>query len=186
MIRGLAVAAFLGLADLAPVAAQDAAPAEPDSFRVDNYRAPTPTGLRGATTITTAEAAGLWRSGTAVFIDVLPRPPRPSNLPKGTIWHEKIRRDIPGSVWLPDTGYGELSQGGEHYLKSGLDRATQANGDKALVFYCQQNCWMSWNAAKRALAWHYAHVVWYPEGTDGWSNAGLPLTEAQPIAQDSE
>ncbi len=186
MIRWLALAALLGLADLAAVLAQDVPPAEPETFRFDNYRAPTPAGLSGARTLTTADAAELWRSGKAVFIDVLPRPPRPANLPTGTIWHEKIRRDIPGSVWLPNTGYGDLSQSAEQYLKSGLDRATQANSDKALVFYCQKNCWMSWNAAKRALSWHYAHVVWYPEGTDGWSNEGLPLAEAQPIADQTE
>ena len=34
---------------------------------------------------------------------------------------------------------------------------------------------MSWNAAKRALALGYTHVAWYPEGTDGWAAADLPL-----------
>src|SRR5258708_4828866 len=48
--------------------------------------------------ITTAQAQALWQSHAAAFIDVLPRPPRPANLPAGTIWHEKPRNDIPGSV----------------------------------------------------------------------------------------
>jgi PQQ-dependent catabolism-associated CXXCW motif protein len=41
-------------------------------------------------------------------------------------------------------------------------------------------CWMSWNAAKRAVALGYARVHWYPDGTDGWAAAGLPLAEARP------
>ncbi len=37
---------------------------------------------------------------------------------------------------------------------------------------------MSWNAAKRALALGYQNVAWYPDGTDGWHEAGLPLQDA--------
>jgi PQQ-dependent catabolism-associated CXXCW motif protein len=48
------------------------------------------------------------------------------------------------------------------------------------VIYCLRDCWMSWNAAKRALAMGYSNVVWYPEGTDGWEEWGLPLQEIQP------
>ena len=57
-----------------------------------------------------------------------------------------------------------------------------SGGDRArrLVFYCQAECWMSWNAAKRALGLGYRNVVWYPEGTDGWQAAGLPLQMAEP------
>ena len=40
---------------------------------------------------------------------------------------------------------------------------------------------MSWNAARRALAYGYDQVIWYPEGTDGWRAAGLPLVPAQPV-----
>jgi rhodanese-related sulfurtransferase len=39
---------------------------------------------------------------------------------------------------------------------------------------------MSWNAAKRVLSYGYSNVAWYPDGTDGWERAGLPLVEAQP------
>ena len=46
----------------------------------------------------------MWKSRDAIFLDVMPHAPRPANLPPGTIWREKPRRNIPGSVWLPDTG----------------------------------------------------------------------------------
>jgi hypothetical protein len=39
---------------------------------------------------------------------------------------------------------------------------------------------MSWNAAKRAMSMGYAHVAWFPDGTDGWQKVDLPMTEAQP------
>jgi len=39
---------------------------------------------------------------------------------------------------------------------------------------------MSWNAAKRAIALGYT-VAWYPDGTDGWQDAGLPLSVAVPV-----
>ena len=87
---------------------------------------------------------------------------------------------IPGSIWLPDTGYGALAAATEDYLKQGLARATGGDKAKLLVVYCQASCWMSWNAAKRALSFGYANVAWYPDGTDGWEAAGLPLVEAQP------
>ena len=157
---------------------QDSVP-EPAGYRVDHYRGPTPPTLTGARVLTTAEAKLYWKNG-AVFVDVLAHSPRPANLPNGTIWHEKMRRDIPGSVWLPDTGYGELAAETENYFRLRLERVTRSDGAKLLVFYCLRDCWMSWNAAKRALALGYKNVAWYPDGTGGWEAAGLPLQEAKP------
>ncbi len=154
--------------------------AEPDGYRTENYRAPTPATLSGARVLTTAEAADIWRAGSAVFIDVMPQPPRPAGLPPETVWRDKPRRDIPGSIWLPDTGYGALAAATEDYLKKGIAQATSGEKTKLLVFYCQRDCWMSWNAAKRALALGYRNVAWFPEGSDGWQDASLPLAEAHP------
>jgi rhodanese-related sulfurtransferase len=39
---------------------------------------------------------------------------------------------------------------------------------------------MSWNAAKRILSYGYSNVAWYPDGTDGWARADLPVAESQP------
>jgi PQQ-dependent catabolism-associated CXXCW motif protein len=65
--------------------------------------------------------------GAATFIDVLPHPPKPQDLPAGTIWREKPRLNIPGSVWLPDTGYGTLAAATEDYLRHGLARLSQCS-----------------------------------------------------------
>jgi PQQ-dependent catabolism-associated CXXCW motif protein len=182
----LAVVAALSTIAGISVRAAEAPPAEPNDYRLGNYRSPTPQTLKGARVVTTAQAEALWKGGNAVFVDVLPRPPKPRNLPAGTIWHEKPRPDVPGSVWLPDTGYGALAPSVEAYLRAGLEKATHGDRGKALVIYCQRNCWMSWNAAKRAIAIGYANVIWYPDGTDGWSAAGLPLKQATPEPRTAE
>jgi PQQ-dependent catabolism-associated CXXCW motif protein len=156
---------------------EDAAPPEPHDYRSDNYRTPVPRTLRGARVATTAEVEALWKAGGAAFIDVLPRPPKPK-LPPDTLWRDAPRPDIPGSLWLPDTGYGALPPATQTYFRDGLIKATGGDRAKTVVIYCLRNCWMSWNAARRAVSMGYTHVVWYPDGTDGWSEAGLPLKDA--------
>jgi PQQ-dependent catabolism-associated CXXCW motif protein len=163
-----------------PARAQENPP-EPEGYRTDNYRSPVPATLAGARVLATEEAETIWRAGKAVFIDVLPRPPKPQNLPEGTIWRDKPRPNIPGSIWLPDTGYGALAAATEDYLREGLVRASGGDKAKPLVVYCQADCWMSWNAAKRALSYGYSNVAWYPDGTDGWQRANLPVEDSQPV-----
>jgi PQQ-dependent catabolism-associated CXXCW motif protein len=159
---------------------------EPDGYRLEDYRAPTPATLRGARVIDTGEAEKLWRDGSAAFVDVLPRPPRPKTLPQGTVWHDKPRSNIPGSTWLPDTGYGELAPSMADYFERGLQTATHGDHARPLVIYCLADCWMSWNAAKRALSLGYTNVAWYREGTDGWGAALLPVAAAQPEPRPGE
>jgi PQQ-dependent catabolism-associated CXXCW motif protein len=160
-------------------------PPELTGDRMEDYRAPTPATHAGARVVRTAEAEQLWKAGAA-FVDVLPDVPRPASLPAGTIWREKTRMNIPGSIWLPETGYGTLAAEFERYLRSGLERITNGDHARWLVIYCRRDCWMSWNAAKRALMMGYANVAWYPEGTEGWEAAGLPLQEAKPAPADAE
>ncbi len=154
-------------------------PPEPEGYRLGDYRALTPATLQGATVIDTPAAEALWRTGSAAFIDVLPQPGRPANLPPGTLWHPPSHESIPGSMWLPNVGFGEIAPETEAYFRHGLSVASQGDSSHALVFFCQRNCWMSWNAAKRALSYRYSAVYWYPEGADGWQAAGLPVEEAR-------
>src|SRR3954452_12637564 len=165
--------------------AQDQA-VEPEGYRTENYRSPVPATLSGARVLSTEQAEASWRTKSSSFIAVLPRPPKPKNLPEGTVWRDQPRQDIPGSIWLPDTGYGVLAPATEDYFKRGLMRASDGDRSRLLVFYCLADCWMSWNAAKRALSYGYTDVAWYPEGTDGWAFAGLPLADAQPEPRPEE
>ena len=179
MRRRLA-SAVVAAAFAVPAFAQQQEPFEPEGYRSDNYRAPVPATLAGARVLTTSEAEAIWRAKSGVFIDVLPRPPKPKNLPAGTVWRDPPRKNIPGSIWLPDTGYGSLPPAMEDYFRRGLARASDSNKTALIVIYCLADCWMSWNAAKRALAYGYSNVAWYPEGTDGWDRAKLPTEESQP------
>jgi PQQ-dependent catabolism-associated CXXCW motif protein len=181
-LAGVFLAAFIVSA---PAHAQQSV-AEPDEYRTENYRAPVPATLAGVRVLSTAEAERIWRAGAGVFIDVLPRPPKPKNLPEGTVWRDKPRLNIPGSIWLPDTGYGRLSAATEDYLRRGVERASRGNQAALLVIYCQEDCWMSWNAAKRILSFGYRNVAWYPEGTEGWERADLPVVESQPEPRPDE
>jgi len=180
-----AIAAMWFVALASTNAWADDAPPEPSGYRMENYRDPTPATLAGAQVVTTAQAEELWKSG-AIFVDVYPRVRRPADLPRETIWREPVRLNILRSVWLPDTGYGALTPATERYLRSNLDRATDGDNRKWLVIYCRQECWMSWNAAKRVLTMGYRNVAWYPQGTDGWSASGLPLQKAVPAPAEGE
>lgn len=153
---------------------------EPAAYREDEYRAPVPATLAGATVVSTAEAHALWESGGAAFIDVLPRPPKPAKLPEGTVWNEKPRISIEHAIWLPNTGYGKLADPTLAYFRNGLEKATGGDQTKPLLFFCLPDCWMSWNAAKRALELGYGKVYWYPEGSEGWAAAGHPTVQLQP------
>ncbi len=177
VVRCVGAAAAMLIACSAALAASPVA--EPEGFRMEDYRAPVPATLRGGRVVSAREAADLWRAGGAVFVDVLPRPPKPE-LPEGTLWQEPPHFDIPGSVWLPDVGFGALSPVMERWYRDNLARL--AGGDKAklLVIYCRADCWMSWNAARRAVEWGYSNVVWFPGGTDEWEAAKLPLEERRP------
>jgi PQQ-dependent catabolism-associated CXXCW motif protein len=169
----------------APAARAQELVLEPEGYRTKDYRAPVPETLSGGRVLSTAEAESIWRAKAGIFVDVLPRPPRPV-LPAGTIWRDKPRYNIPGSVWLPDTGYGQLAEDTESYLREGLARASGGNRAALIIVYCQANCWMSWNAAKRILSYGYSNVAWYPDGTDGWEHANLPMVESQPEPRPGE
>ena len=161
-------------------APENTAPAEPAEYRVGDYRSPTPLTLRGATVTSSAEAMALWKANGAVFIDVMPRPRKPDNLPPETLWHIPEHLNIPGSAWLPNTGNGVLAPAAAAYFQEQLERLTAGNRMAPLLFYCLRHCWMSWNAAKRAIALGYPCVYWFPDGADGWTEAGGTLTPSEP------
>ena len=184
MTRLFATAALIVVVGGGAAAQTTARPPEPDGYRMDAYRAPTPATLKGASVIDTPRAYALWTTKRAVFIDVLPHPPKPDGLPADAIWRETPRDNIPGSVWLPDTGYGALAAPTLRYLENGLRTAADGDFSRPLVFYCLKNCWMSWNAAKRAQALGYRDISWYPDGADGWAAAGHPLAAAHPEPRD--
>jgi len=177
MIR--AAAAMLAL--LLPVAGMAQSVAEPEDYETEHYRGPVPVTLSGATVVDASAAFALWKTGRVAFIDVLPRAPKPDNLPEGTIWREQPRDSIQGAIWLPNVGYGKLAEVTEKYFKDGLNSATGGDMSNPVVFFCLSECWMSWNAAKRALEYGHERVFWFPEGTDGWTFEDYPTAKLEPV-----
>jgi PQQ-dependent catabolism-associated CXXCW motif protein len=155
--------------------------AEPDSYRMDNYRTPVPRTLHGARGVLSAEAAGKLKDEGAVFLDVYPRAPKPPNLPASTVWREPPHRSIKGAIWLPNVGYGVLSAPTQAYFDTHLARLSGGDRARPLVFFCLRDCWMSWNAAKRAISMGYTAVYWFPEGSDAWEETGYPITVIEPV-----
>ncbi|MDX2309256.1 MAG: PQQ-dependent catabolism-associated CXXCW motif protein [Hyphomicrobium sp.] len=154
---------------------------EPDSYRTDAYRTPVPATLKGARVITAEEAEVLAKDKTAIFIDVYPRPPKPPNLPAGTVWRDPPHATIEGAHWLANVGYGVLAPEIEDYFKTRLESLTGSDRARPVIFFCLKDCWMSWNAARRAVEWGYAQVIWFPTGTDGWQAIGNDLVAAKPM-----
>ena len=167
------------LAGLLTLAASAEAP-EPNGYRLDNYDDIVPDTLAGATVVDAQEVVRLRDQSGAVLIDVIPQQRRPESLPENQLWIPAAHQTIPGALWLPGVGYGQLSKTIYDYFLYHLDAASQGDKAKPLVFFCRDNCWMSWNAAKRALSHDYTNVYWYPEGTEGWFEAGFDYAPAVP------
>jgi PQQ-dependent catabolism-associated CXXCW motif protein len=161
--------------------ASDSIVPEPAGYRMDQYRAPTPGTLSGGHVLNTAGVQELLEAPGTVVIDVLPQQKRPDNLPSETLWLPKPRFNVPGSVWLPDVGRGAISDSTDAYYRSNLDRLTGGDRSRNIIVYCLADCWMSWNAAKRAIEYGYTSVYWYPGGTDDWTAAGLPTQKSEPV-----
>ncbi len=153
----------------------------PLGYRMDNYRAPVPATLAGATTVSTRRLKSMVDAGGVVLVDVLPAPREPPNIQPGVPWMPVPHRNIPGSIWLPDVGRGKIHSIVADYFRDNLVEATGGDKARAVVIYCQADCWMSWNAAKRATEWGYENIIWFPEGTDGWKRAGHDLVDATPM-----
>ncbi|MEA5162386.1 PQQ-dependent catabolism-associated CXXCW motif protein [Cereibacter johrii] len=152
---------------------------EPEGFRGEPYRAEVPATVMGQPGLSPEEARALHARGVP-FLDVLPHAARPEGLPEGTVWREKPHLTIPGATWLPNTGYEALAEPDAAYLRQGLERATGGDPAADVVVFCKQNCWMSWNVAKRAMEWGYSGIHWFPGGVEAWQDLGGDLEEVLP------
>lgn len=154
---------------------------EPEGYRQSDYDAPVPDTVSGGLRIEDEAAFALWRAGTVAFIDVMPTLKRPKGLPEDAIWKGRSRNSVPGAIWLPDAGFGTLDAKAEAQFRTGLEAATQSNPDAPVVFLCRADCWMSWNASKRAIEWGYTRVFWYAFGSTGWEFQNYPVERLKPF-----
>ncbi|MBF8775390.1 PQQ-dependent catabolism-associated CXXCW motif protein [Pseudomonas fulva] len=149
-----------------------------DGYRATLYRSPTPLQVEGGKVIDTAALQSMMRGHPApVLIDVYRR-----QWLHGRFIEDEPHANLPGSLWLPNTGDGVLSPAWQGYFEHHLRQATGGQPHYPVVFYCRADCWLSWNAVKRAAHLGYTNLYWYRDGLDAWQQANLPVQAAQPAA----
>jgi PQQ-dependent catabolism-associated CXXCW motif protein len=127
---------------------------------------PTPASIPGGQVITTKGLAALVQGRQAPYIifDVLGQP-------------EMLPDAVP-AVWMSQAG--SFKDPIQQQVGQMLGQQTQGSKDVALVFYClSRECWMSYNAALRAIHAGYKNVLWYRGGIEAWKWAGLPTQHGQ-------
>ena len=150
-------------------------------YRISQYRAPMPLSVPGGTLVTLEELQSLHTERAAILLDVMASEGAGPD-PVTGFWHvPKPHLDMAGSVWLPDVGKGVLTPAMEAYFKDNLARLTAGDMHRSVIIYCQADCWMSWNAVKRAASYGYDALSWYPDGTDGMRDWDVPLVPASPV-----
>ncbi len=133
------------------------------TIRINNYEGPTPTTITGARTITTPQLRDLLASSNPpVLIDVLGGTPQDS---------------LPGAILFTQAGLGtSYADQVQQRLAGHLAQLTHGNLRAPIVFFClSKTCWLSHNAAVRAIALGYTNVMWYRGGRNAWIAAGLPM-----------
>ena len=147
-------------------------------YRIDRQRSPTPEDVPGGRRISATQVRDRCE---ALRIDVFgARQSRYDEL-DGTWLVGEPRLSLPGAVWLPEVGRGTLSTEMERYFADNLERLTGGDRAHPVVFFCVADCWMSWNAVRRAAALGYTDLHWFREGTDGWLDEGLDLAPVDPV-----
>ena len=137
-------------------------------LRTVGYHSPTPLRIPGGKTVTTLELKSR--------LEGEPRPYVIDVLGGG------VHRTIAGAFWMIGAGAGDMSKDEEARFAKAL--AAFAGGDKgrAMVFFCvDTECWLSYNAALRAIALGYTNVMWYRGGVAAWRSAELPMAQSDPF-----
>jgi rhodanese-related sulfurtransferase len=127
---------------------------------------PTPASVPGGQVITTKGIVELVQGRQTPFIvlDVLGGPEL-----------------LPGAMYaVPAHQAGGFSDQTQQEFGGFLQQMTGGNKEIPLILYCQSNqCWMSYNAALRAINLGYKNVLWYRGGIEAWKIAGQPVTTPQ-------
>jgi PQQ-dependent catabolism-associated CXXCW motif protein len=155
--------------------------AEPAGYWMGPTHGPVAATLSGGTVIHTRKLAALLKAGGVLVVDVSDAPQRPANLAAGALWLPVPHPVISGGIWIPAAGRGAIAPSVDKLFRERLALGTGKDLGHPLVIYCHRNCWLSWNAAKRALSYGYRNVYWFPDGMEGWRAAGLPTTTAEPL-----
>jgi len=134
-------------------------------YRIDNYRHPINRELDIGQTIESESELQRIISAGALLVDVAPIPQYLWLKDLNTWQLPDDHLTIPGAIWLPNVGRGVLDRQTSRYLKLTLEK--YATKDRAIIVFCFEDCWMSWNAVRRISELGYREVFWYPKGVTG-------------------
>jgi len=174
-LAALALSALSWLAAAPPAAAQQRPPslaqltdwerrdlgvAPPRTLHPGPFHGPTPHRIPGGQVITTQGLVALLRQQQT-----------PVHLFHVLDWGEAL----PFAVVMPwASAPGGFSDDTQRRLARLLEQVTDGDREAPLVFYCASaECWMSYNAALRAIRAGHRNVLWYRGGLEAWGVAGL-------------
>jgi PQQ-dependent catabolism-associated CXXCW motif protein len=158
----------------------DAVP-EPAGYWSGPMNGPVPASLAGGKVIGARELATLLTADPApVVIDSSNAQARPAGMASDAPWLPLPHEGIPGSLWIPGIGHAGIREATDDYFRERLAGSSGGDRDHPIVLYCHERCWLSWNAARRAIGYGYRHVYWFTEGIEGWRAAGLDTGIIEP------
>jgi PQQ-dependent catabolism-associated CXXCW motif protein len=125
---------------------------------------PTPNSIPGGQVITTVGVQALvsGQYGPFVMLDVLGG-----------------QQGLPNAIRAtPASQGGSFQDQMQGQFGQFLQQVTQGRKDMPIVLYClSTECWMSYNAALRAINLGYQNVLWYRGGVEAWQANGGQMTQ---------
>jgi PQQ-dependent catabolism-associated CXXCW motif protein len=138
-------------------------------FRTARYHSPTPLAIPGGKVVTTLELKAL-----------LERDPRPFVI---DVLGGRPHLTVAGAFWMSGAGAGDMSPDEENRFAQAIANFAGGNKARPMVFLCvDAECWLSYNAALRAISLGYTGVMWYRGGIAAWRHAELPTAQSDPFA----
>lgn len=126
------------------------------SLKNGNMGGPTPASIPGGRLITTPEVLQALNNPRAnvVVLDVL-----------------GAQQRLPNAVNAVDASAGgSFNDRTQSEFENQLSQLTNGRMDAPMILYCSSiNCWMSYNAALRAIHAGYTNVYWYRGGLEAWN-----------------
>jgi PQQ-dependent catabolism-associated CXXCW motif protein len=141
-----------------------------DTLHDGGAHGPTPMAIPGGKVITTRELIALQQSAgqKLVLLEVLGAPQTLPNAFRAA----------------PAAAPGNFKDQTQQQFAQVLQQLTKGDTNAPIVTYCASpECWMSYNAALRAINAGYRNVMWYRGGLEAWQRSGQPLSGGQPPIQ---
>ena len=153
-------------------------------YRIRRYQAAVPQSPPAGSRVWIPQIDRLVGEEHALLLDVSPITGAGYD-PQTGVWRSsKVHKSLPGAIWLPEVGRGTIDNLVARFFSDNLARITNGNMERPLIVFCHADCWMSWNAIKRADQLGYKRLYWFPEGADGWRDWDRELVSVLPTPID--